>query len=153
MTQCRCHINSFQPSSGAHDCLPCVGQAKPSIRQSSCETDIATTGLDVDLDHRNLCNYLARQPVSICDIGALAPFFLCAPLSFWYLFVRVDQTCAHCQIHKLLEAQTQQQQLTAGLLLNTSFMLFFWLGFGGKMARTYSDVDLAPDRASHRLRQ
>jgi len=37
-------------------------------------------------------------------------------------------------IVKLLEAHTQQDQLTAGLLLNGSFMLFFWLGFGGKMA-------------------
>jgi len=37
-------------------------------------------------------------------------------------------------IVKLLEARTQQEQLTAGLVLNGSFMLFFWLGFGGKMA-------------------
>jgi hypothetical protein len=37
-------------------------------------------------------------------------------------------------IIKLLEARTQQQQLTAGLVLNSSFMVFFWLGFGGKMA-------------------
>ena len=35
---------------------------------------------------------------------------------------------------KLLQATTQSEQLTAGLTLNASFMLFFWLGFGGKMA-------------------
>jgi hypothetical protein len=37
-------------------------------------------------------------------------------------------------IVKLLEAQTQQEQQTAGIVLSGSFMLFFWLGFGGKMA-------------------
>jgi hypothetical protein len=35
---------------------------------------------------------------------------------------------------RLLEAETQGEQLTAGLMLNGTFMMFFWLGFGGKMA-------------------
>ena len=37
-------------------------------------------------------------------------------------------------VGRLLEAETQGQQLTARLMLNGTFMLFFWLGFGGKMA-------------------
>jgi hypothetical protein len=37
-------------------------------------------------------------------------------------------------VGRLLEAGTQGEQLTAGLMLNGTFMMFFWLGFGGKMA-------------------
>jgi hypothetical protein len=37
-------------------------------------------------------------------------------------------------VGRLLEAETQGEQLTAGLMLNGTFMMFFWLGFGGKMA-------------------
>jgi hypothetical protein len=37
-------------------------------------------------------------------------------------------------VGKLLEADTQGGQLTAGLMLNGTFMVFFWLGFGGKVA-------------------
>ena len=37
-------------------------------------------------------------------------------------------------VGRLLQAKTQEEQLTAGLMLNGTFMMFFWLGFGGKMA-------------------
>jgi len=37
-------------------------------------------------------------------------------------------------VGRLLEAKTQGEQLTVGLMLNGTFMMFFWLGFGGKMA-------------------
>jgi hypothetical protein len=37
-------------------------------------------------------------------------------------------------VGQLLAAQTQSQRLTAQLELNGSFMMFFWLGFCGKMA-------------------
>jgi len=37
-------------------------------------------------------------------------------------------------VGRLLEAKTQEQQLSSGVMLNSSFMMFFWLGFGGKMA-------------------
>ena len=37
-------------------------------------------------------------------------------------------------VGRLLEAKTQEEQLTAGVMLNGTFMMFFWLGFGGKMA-------------------
>jgi hypothetical protein len=37
-------------------------------------------------------------------------------------------------VGRLLEAKTQEEQLTAGVIMNGTFMLFFWLGFGGKMA-------------------
>ncbi len=37
-------------------------------------------------------------------------------------------------VGKLLAAEKQEDQLTAGLMLNGTFMMFFWLGFGGKMA-------------------
>jgi hypothetical protein len=37
-------------------------------------------------------------------------------------------------VGKLIQASTQEEELTAGLLLNGAFMIFFWLGFGGKMA-------------------
>jgi hypothetical protein len=37
-------------------------------------------------------------------------------------------------VGRLLAAESQGEQLTAGVTMNGSFMLFFWLGFGGKMA-------------------
>ncbi len=37
-------------------------------------------------------------------------------------------------VNRLLDTKTQEQQLVAGLLLNGTFMIFFCLGFGGKMA-------------------
>ncbi len=37
-------------------------------------------------------------------------------------------------VGRLLEAETQGDQLTARLMLNGTFMIFFWVGFGGKMA-------------------
>jgi len=37
-------------------------------------------------------------------------------------------------VGRLLEAKTQGEHLTAGVMMNGTFMLFFWLGFGGKMA-------------------
>jgi hypothetical protein len=37
-------------------------------------------------------------------------------------------------VGRLLEAKTQEQQLSAGVMLNSSFMMFFWLGFAGTMA-------------------
>jgi hypothetical protein len=37
-------------------------------------------------------------------------------------------------VGKLLRAYKQEEELTAGLLLNGTFMIFFCLGFGGKMA-------------------
>jgi hypothetical protein len=37
-------------------------------------------------------------------------------------------------VHKFLNTTTQEDQLTAGLILNATFMIFFCLGFGGKMA-------------------
>jgi hypothetical protein len=37
-------------------------------------------------------------------------------------------------VDRLLEAKAQGEQLAAGLMLNGTFMMFFWLGFGGKMA-------------------
>jgi hypothetical protein len=37
-------------------------------------------------------------------------------------------------VNRLLDTKTQEQQLTDGLLLNGTFMMFFCLGFGGKMA-------------------
>ncbi len=37
-------------------------------------------------------------------------------------------------VGRLVEAKTQGEQLAAGLILNGTFMMFFWLGFGGKMA-------------------
>ena len=37
-------------------------------------------------------------------------------------------------VYKLLTTTTQEDQLIAGLILNGTFMIFFCLGFGGKMA-------------------
>jgi len=54
-------------------------------------------------------------------------------------------------VGRLLEAKTQEQQLTAGLMLNGTFMLFFWLGFGGKMGAD-SAMD-APDITAHERRK
>ena len=37
-------------------------------------------------------------------------------------------------VYRLLQADTQEQELTAELMLSGTFMIFFCLGFGGKMA-------------------
>ncbi len=37
-------------------------------------------------------------------------------------------------VAELLSSKNQQQQLTAEVMMNGCFVIFFWLGFGGKMA-------------------
>ena len=139
--QCRCHINSYQPDGGQSFCTSCVGQAVPSTGQTVCATEVATSALDVTMYKWIIGAFAVILFGSVClflillrsrHTFSVRPFHygICFYIASFapYALIKV------VAIIKLLEAKTQQEQQTAGLVLNSSFMIFFWLGFGGKMA-------------------
>jgi len=140
--QCRCPINSYAPpSGGASACTPCLGQAVPKTGQSECVAEVAVTGSEKTLFKSIIGVFAVISLGSVCLVAILVrsrhafsvrPFHsgICIYIASFapYALLKAVATV------KLLEAKTQGEQLTAGLMLNGTFMMFFWLGFGGKMA-------------------
>jgi hypothetical protein len=140
--QCRCPINSYAPPpGGASACTPCLGQAAPSTGQSKCVTEVAVTGSERTLYKCIIGIFAAISLGSVCLVVILVrsrhafsvrPFHsgICIYIASFAPYALLKAVA----VGRLLEAQTQGEQLTAGLMLNGTFMMFFWLGFGGKMA-------------------
>jgi hypothetical protein len=121
--------------------MPCSGQAVPVTGQADCVTEVAVTHSEVILLK--------------CIIGTFAAICL-GSLSLVVILVRSRHAFTVRPFHsgiclyigsfvpysvlkavavaELLSSPTQAQQLTAGVMLNGCFVLFFWLGFGGKIA-------------------
>jgi len=139
--QCRCPINSYAPNRGASACSPCPGQAVPTTGQSVCETDVAVTSSEQMLYKCIIGIFAAISLGSVCLVVILVcshrafstrPFHsgICAYIASFAPYALLKAVA----VGRLLDANTQEQQQAAELMLNGSFMLFFWLGFGGKMA-------------------
>jgi hypothetical protein len=140
--QCRCPINSYVPPPGdASTCMPCVGQAVPATGQSECVTEVAVTGREQTVYKSTIGIFAAISLCSVCLVVILVrsrhafsvrPFHsgICVYIASFSPYALLKAVA----VSRLLEAKTQDEQLTAGLMLNGTFMMFFWLGFGGKMA-------------------
>jgi hypothetical protein len=142
LQQCRCPINSYAPPpGGAGACTPCLGQAVPTTGQSECVTEVAVTGSQRTLYKCIIGIFAAISLGSVCLVVILVrsrhafsvrPFHsgICIYIASFAPYALLKAVA----VGRLLEAKTQGEQLTAGLMLNSTFMMFFWLGFGGKMA-------------------
>ena len=104
-------------------------------------TDLAVTGSEHMLYKCIIGIFAAISLGSVCLVVMLArsrhafsvrPFHsgICVYIASFAPYALLKAVA----VGRLLEAKTQGEQLTAGLMLNGSFMMFFWLGFGGKMA-------------------
>jgi hypothetical protein len=121
--------------------LLCPGQASPQTGQTSCVTEVATNRSDYFV-------YIGIVTVfAIISLGSIVLFIMllrsrhafsirpfhsgiCVYIALFspYAFMKA------VAVGFLTSASKEQQQLTAGIFLNCSFTMFFWLGFGGKMA-------------------
>ena len=104
-------------------------------------TDVAVTGSEQTLYKCIIGIFAAISLGSVCLVVILVrsrhafsvrPFHsgICVYIASFAPYALVKAVA----VGRLLQAKTQEEQMTAGLVLNGTFMLFFWLGFGGKMA-------------------
>ena len=109
--------------------------------QSECVTEVAVTGSQRTLYKCIIGIFAAISLGSVCLVVILArsrhafsvrPFHsgICVYIASFAPYALLKAVA----VGRLVEAKTQEQQLAAGLMLNGTFMMFFWLGFGGKMA-------------------
>jgi hypothetical protein len=145
--QCSCPINKFSPPPpensdvGVGACFPCIGQAEPLVGQSECITEMPLVTDDVLLYWVIIGIFGAISFGSIVLVVILVrsrhefsvrPFHsgICIYVASFapYSLLKV------IAVYKLLISGTLEQELTANLILNGTFMIFFCLGFGGKMA-------------------
>jgi hypothetical protein len=63
---------------------------------------------------------------------SVRPFHSC--ICVYFAIFALYSLLKSAAVGRLLVSNTQAGQLTAGLMLNGTFMMFFWLGFGGNMA-------------------
>jgi len=140
--ECRCHIDQFQDKLGQSSCKTCVGQAVPRTGQPACVTEVAYHGTGERKIYMSIIGVFVV--VALCGAGlvvllarsrqafSVRPFHsgICLYFASFVPYAALKAVA----VGMLLDATTQQQELDAGLFLNGSFMIFFWLGFGGKMA-------------------
>ena len=104
-------------------------------------TDVAVTGSEQTLYKCIIVIFAAISLGSVCLVVILVrsrhafsvrPFHsgICIYIASFAPYALLKAVA----VGMLLEAKTQGEQLTAGVMMNGTFMLFFWLGFGGKMA-------------------
>jgi hypothetical protein len=126
---------------GYDKCLLCVGQAEPLRGQSACVTQAPADVKDEQLYQSIIGIFAAISLGSVVLVTILVrsrhkfsvrPFHsgICIYIASFtpYALLKV------AAVARLLKANTQEDELTAGVILNATFMLFFCLGFGGKMA-------------------
>ena len=104
-------------------------------------TESAVTGSEQSLYRSIICIFAVISLGSVCLVVILLrsrhsfsvrPFHsgICVYIASFAPYALLKAVA----VGRLLETKTQGEQLTAGVMLNGTFMMFFWLGFGGKMA-------------------
>ncbi len=113
----------------------------PATGQSKCVTEVAATDIEITTYKAIIGIFATISLGSVWLVVILVrsrhafsvrPFHsgICIYIASFAPFALLKSIA----VSRLLEAGTQQEQLVAGLIMNASFMVFFWLGFGGKMA-------------------
>jgi hypothetical protein len=138
--QCRCPVDSYQDGARSSACKQCIGQADLVTGLNVCATDSAE-----EERFKNVC---------FCVIGVFATISLCyfvltillwrsrhlsqfgtnhTTACFYTTSFAVYALLKVFASHRMLQALTQQEKLTAGLIMSCTFMLFFWMVVVGKM--------------------
>jgi hypothetical protein len=137
---CSCPIYSFS-SPGADKCSKCLGQAKPLIGLSECVSPAELSGSTRHLYWTIIVTFCAISFGSLVLVVVLVrsrhtfsvrPFHsgICIYIASFAPYALLKAIA----VSALLKTENQTQELTADLMLSGTFMIFFCLGFGGKMA-------------------
>jgi hypothetical protein len=142
LLQCRCPVLTYQDEEGASGCKSCAKQAVPGTGQVACETKIAMSEDEQSLYSAIVVIFSIVAAASLCMLAALLRSRIAAQSSRTFhsgvciyaaSFVAYGVLKA-VAVGGLMKPQSQQEQMRAEILLNCTFMIFFWLGFVGKMA-------------------
>jgi hypothetical protein len=138
---CICPINQYSSEPGAAECSQCPGQAVPLMGRSECVSHAAPTGSDVLLYKSIIVIFGIIALGSVVLVVVLVrsrhtftvrPFHsgICIYIASFAPYALLKSVA----VSKLLKTENQTQELTAEFMLSGTFMIFFCLGFGGKMA-------------------
>jgi hypothetical protein len=140
-TSCRCRVLSYQDEFGASSCKDCEKQAVPSTAQVACITKIAQSDEERQLYSAVAIIFACVTFISFCLFAALLrsrhtfssrPFHsgVCVYIACFVVYGLLKALA----VGGLLREQSQQDRMNAEILLDCTFMIYFWLGFVGKMA-------------------
>jgi hypothetical protein len=139
---CSCPVNSYSDTEGAENCSPCLGQAEPLMGQRECVSLVLPSGSNVYLLYHSIIGiFVSISLGSVVLVVILVrsrrmfsvrPFHsgICIYIASFAPYALLKAVA----VYKLLNVQTQEQQLINNLMISGTFLIFFCLGFGGKMA-------------------
>jgi hypothetical protein len=131
--QCRCPVDSYQDGARSSACKQCIGQA-----------DLVTDSAEEER-FKNVCVSVIGvfATISLCYFVLTILLWRSRHLSkfrtnlttacFYTTSFAVYALLKVFASHRMLQAPTQQEKLTAVLIMSCTFMLFFWLAVVGKM--------------------
>jgi hypothetical protein len=138
--ECRCRVLTFADETGQSSCKPCEYQAVPNTGQSAFVTIFAQHNVEKGMYLAMLIIFASISFSSTCLFIVLfrsRPTFVSRPFHSGvcvYIGSIVLYSCLKAlAVNEMLGAQTRQVRKTAEILLKCTFMVFFWLGFVGKM--------------------
>jgi hypothetical protein len=137
---CICPIYSFS-FPGADKCRPCLGQATPFVGQSECVSLVVLTDSYRQLYWSIIAIFCVISFGSVALVVILVrsrhafsvrPFHsgICIYVATFAPYALLKAVA----VSTLLKTENHTQKLTADLMLSGTFMIFFCLGLGGKMA-------------------
>ena len=139
--ECRCPVLTFQDETGASFCKNCSEQAVPDTAQDACVTAIAQSPRETKMYFAIVVIFSFVSLSSAClfvvvlrsrSAFSSRPFHwgVCIYIACFVVYGSLKALA----VSRLLSVHSEQNRMTAEILLNSTFMIFFWLGFVGKMA-------------------